>query len=169
MDMDDLSRQLDQSIERRFEKPTEVIDLDVMGEEDTAEIQAETSVQQMPDTEIADAEFVESMLNFSEDEAGSEDVTNPLAGIEDRAGEEHTENIQEETNVIDMPDTDVADAESSQDEEAGSKDVSNPMASIEDRAGALLNIFEAKIETELKKKTSPGEVQPRGSIDSHHV
>ncbi|KAK1413128.1 hypothetical protein QVD17_34895 [Tagetes erecta] len=72
-------------------------------------------------------------------------------------GEEHTENIQEETNVIDMPDTDVADAESSQDEEAGSKDVSNPMASIEDRAGALLNIFEAKIETELKKKTSPGE------------
>ncbi|KAK1432243.1 hypothetical protein QVD17_09138 [Tagetes erecta] len=86
MDMDDLSRQLDQSIERRFEKPVEVIDLDVTGEEHTAEIQAETIVQQMPDTDVADAEFVESMLIFSEDEAGSEDVTNPLAGIEDRAG-----------------------------------------------------------------------------------
>ncbi|KAK1424230.1 hypothetical protein QVD17_19551 [Tagetes erecta] len=75
-------------------------------------------------------------------------------------GEEHTENIQEETNVIDMPDTDVADAESSQNEEAGSKDVSNPLTSIEDRAGALLNIFEAKKkkETELKKKTSPGAI-----------
>ncbi|KAK1410109.1 hypothetical protein QVD17_36642 [Tagetes erecta] len=86
MDMDDLSRQLDQSIEQRFEKPVEVVDLDVIGEEHTAEIQAETIVQQMPDTEVADAEFVESMLVFSEDEAGSEDVTNPLAGIEDRAG-----------------------------------------------------------------------------------
>ncbi|KAK1434270.1 hypothetical protein QVD17_00006 [Tagetes erecta] len=86
LDMDDLSRQLDQTIEKRFEKPVEVVDLDVAGEEDTAEIQAETIVQQMPDTDVADAEFVESMLVFSEDEAGSEDVTNPLAGIEDRAG-----------------------------------------------------------------------------------
>ncbi|KAK1431899.1 hypothetical protein QVD17_08680 [Tagetes erecta] len=86
LDMDDLSRQLDQTIERRFEKPMEVIDLDVTGEEHTANIQAETIVQQMPDTDVADAEFVESMLIFREDEAGSEDVTNPLAGIEDRAG-----------------------------------------------------------------------------------
>ncbi|KAK1407841.1 hypothetical protein QVD17_39468 [Tagetes erecta] len=79
-------------------------------------------------------------------------------------GEEHTENIQEETNVIDMPDTDVADAESSQDEEAGSKDVSNPMASFEDRAGALLNIFQTKIETELKKKTSPESIEWRKTL-----
>ncbi|KAK1411726.1 hypothetical protein QVD17_38287 [Tagetes erecta] len=86
MDMDDLSRQLDQSIEKRFEKPVEVVNLEVIGEEQTVEIQAETTVQQMPDTEVADAEFVESMLNLSEDEAGSEDVTNPLAGIEDRVG-----------------------------------------------------------------------------------
>ncbi|KAK1407720.1 hypothetical protein QVD17_39344 [Tagetes erecta] len=86
MDMDDLSRQLDQSIEQRFEKPVQVIDLEVIGEEHTEEIQAETTVQQMPDADVADAEFVDSMLNLSEDEAGSEDVTNPLAGIEDRAG-----------------------------------------------------------------------------------
>ncbi|KAK1427865.1 hypothetical protein QVD17_16563 [Tagetes erecta] len=70
-------------------------------------------------------------------------------------GEEHTENIQEETNVIDMPDTDVADAESSQNEEAGSKDVSNPLASIEDRAGALLNIFEAKKKRRSLKRRLP--------------
>ncbi|KAK1424546.1 hypothetical protein QVD17_19878 [Tagetes erecta] len=150
------------------------------GEEHTENIQEETNVIDMPDTDVADAE------SSQDEEAGSKDVSNPMASIEDRAGallnifeakietelkkktspgEEHTENIQEETNVIDMPDTDVADAESSQDEEAGSKDVSNPMASIEDRAGALLNIFEAKIETELKKKTSPGEVT-RGSLEN---
>ncbi|KAK1427845.1 hypothetical protein QVD17_16543 [Tagetes erecta] len=86
MDMDDLSRQLDQSIERRFEKPVQVIDLEVIGEEQTAETQAETTVQQMPDADIADAEFVDSMLNVSEDEAGSEDITNPMAGIKGRAG-----------------------------------------------------------------------------------
>ncbi|KAK1415047.1 hypothetical protein QVD17_30817 [Tagetes erecta] len=63
MDIDDLSRQLDESIERRFEKLVEVIELDVI------------------------AEFLESLLVFSEDdEAGSEDVTNLLAGIESRAG-----------------------------------------------------------------------------------
>ncbi|KAK1434508.1 hypothetical protein QVD17_00251 [Tagetes erecta] len=71
----------------RFEKPVEVVDLDVGGDEHTEEVQAETIVLDMPDTDVAEAEFVESMLVFSEDEgAGSEDVTNPLAGIESRAG-----------------------------------------------------------------------------------
>ncbi|KAK1406573.1 hypothetical protein QVD17_42008 [Tagetes erecta] len=87
MDMDDLSKQLDQTIEKRFEKPVEVVDLDVEGEEHTENVQAETIDLDMPDTEVAEAEFVESMLVFSEDEeAGSEDVTNPLAGIGSRAG-----------------------------------------------------------------------------------
>ncbi|KAK1413085.1 hypothetical protein QVD17_34836 [Tagetes erecta] len=72
---------------KRFEKPVEVVDLDGEGEEHTENVQAETIDLDMPDTEVAEAEFVESMLEFSEDEeAGSEDVTNPLAGIESRAG-----------------------------------------------------------------------------------
>ncbi|KAK1432013.1 hypothetical protein QVD17_08877 [Tagetes erecta] len=84
---------LDQSIEKRFEKPVEVVDLDVTGEEPTENIQAETIDIDMPDTDVAEAEFVESVLVFSEDEeAGSEDVTNPLAGIESRAGA-YVENI----------------------------------------------------------------------------
>ncbi|KAK1407723.1 hypothetical protein QVD17_39347 [Tagetes erecta] len=86
MDMDDLTRQLDRTIEQRFEKPVEVIDLDVISEEQTAEKQAETTVQLEPDTEVADTEFVDSMLNLSEDEAGTEDITNPMAGIKERAG-----------------------------------------------------------------------------------
>ncbi|KAK1421898.1 hypothetical protein QVD17_24619 [Tagetes erecta] len=87
MDMDDLSKQLDQTIEKRFEKPVEVVGLDVTGEEHTTEIQAKTIDLDVPDTEVAEAEFVESMLIFSEDdEAGSEDVTNPMAGIKGRAG-----------------------------------------------------------------------------------
>ncbi|KAK1431765.1 hypothetical protein QVD17_08391 [Tagetes erecta] len=87
LDMDDLSKQLDETIEKRFEKPVEVVDLDVGGEELTENIQAEMIVIDMPDTDVAEAEFVESMLVFSEDdEAGSEDVTNPLAGIKGRAG-----------------------------------------------------------------------------------
>ncbi|KAK1414766.1 hypothetical protein QVD17_30522 [Tagetes erecta] len=86
MDMDDLTRQLDRSIEQRFEKPVEVIDLEVVSEEPTAEKQAETTVHLEPDTEIADTEFVDSMLNLSEDEAGTEDYTNPMAGIKERAG-----------------------------------------------------------------------------------
>jgi len=87
MEIDDLSKQLDQTIEKRFEKPVEVVDLDVEGEEHTENVQAETIVLDMPDTDVAETEFVESMLVFSEDEeAGSEDVTNPLAGIEERAG-----------------------------------------------------------------------------------
>jgi len=41
----------------------------------------------MPDTIITEAQFVESLLDLSvSDKAGSEDVTNPLAGIESRAG-----------------------------------------------------------------------------------
>ncbi|KAK1431956.1 hypothetical protein QVD17_08782 [Tagetes erecta] len=87
MDMDDLSKQLDKSIEKRFEKPVEVVDLDVIGEEHTEEVQAETIDLDVPDTVDTEAEFVESLLVVSEDdEAGSEDVTNPLAGIESRAG-----------------------------------------------------------------------------------
>ncbi|KAK1434306.1 hypothetical protein QVD17_00043 [Tagetes erecta] len=87
MDVDDLSRQLDGTIKKRFEKPVEVVDVDVGGEEHAEDIQAETIVIDMPDTDVADAEFVESMLIFSEDEeARSEDVTNPLAGIKGRAG-----------------------------------------------------------------------------------
>ncbi|KAK1429929.1 hypothetical protein QVD17_12281 [Tagetes erecta] len=80
MEMDDLSKQLDQTIEKRFETPVEVVDLDVTGEEHTEDIQAETIVLDVPDTDVADAEFVESMLVFSEDEAGSGDITNPMAG-----------------------------------------------------------------------------------------
>ncbi|KAK1431970.1 hypothetical protein QVD17_08803 [Tagetes erecta] len=84
----------------------------------------------MPDTDIAEVEFVESMLVFSEDdEAGSED--------------EHTEEVQAETIVLDMPDTDIAEAEFvesmlvfSEDDEAGSEDVTNLLAGIESRAGA---------------------------------
>ncbi|KAK1429967.1 hypothetical protein QVD17_12353 [Tagetes erecta] len=87
MEMDDLSKQLDQTIEKRFEKPVEVVDLEVAGEEHTENIQAETIDLDVPDTEVAEVEFVESMLVFSEDEeAGSEDVTNPMAGIKGRAG-----------------------------------------------------------------------------------
>ncbi|KAK1431438.1 hypothetical protein QVD17_07897 [Tagetes erecta] len=86
LEMDDLTRQLDQSIEQRFEKPAEVIDLEVECEEPTADIQAETTAQLEPDTEVADTEFVDSMLNLSEDEAGTEDYTNPMAGIKERAG-----------------------------------------------------------------------------------
>jgi len=41
----------------------------------------------MPDTIITKAQFVESLLDLSDSElAGSEVVTNPLAGIESRAG-----------------------------------------------------------------------------------
>ncbi|KAK1414880.1 hypothetical protein QVD17_30641 [Tagetes erecta] len=58
-------------------------------------------------------------------------------------GEEHTENIQEETNVIDMPDTDVADAESSEDEKAGSEDMPNSWAGNKSRAGAFIEHFKA--------------------------
>ncbi|KAK1406103.1 hypothetical protein QVD17_41389 [Tagetes erecta] len=91
MEIDDLSKQVDQTIKKRFEKPVEVIDVDVIREEHTEEVQAETIVIDMPDTDVAEAEFVESMLVFSEDEeAGSEDVTNPLASIESRAGAEPT-------------------------------------------------------------------------------
>ncbi|KAK1428222.1 hypothetical protein QVD17_17051 [Tagetes erecta] len=86
LEMDDLTRQLDQTIEQRFEKPAEVIDLEVASEEPTAEIQAETTVHPEPDTEVAETEFVDSMLNLSEDEAGIEDYTNPKAGIKERAG-----------------------------------------------------------------------------------
>ncbi|KAK1430825.1 hypothetical protein QVD17_13862 [Tagetes erecta] len=53
-------------------------------------------------------------------------------------GEEHTENIQEEMNVIDMPDTDVADVESSEDDEAGSEDASPRIRFNKD--GALLAV-----------------------------
>ncbi|KAK1431919.1 hypothetical protein QVD17_08716 [Tagetes erecta] len=93
MDMDDLSRQLDRSIEQRFEKPVQVIDLEVISEEHTAETQAETTVQQMPDADTADTEFVDSMLNLSEDEAGSEDITNPMAELKE--GQERISNIFE--------------------------------------------------------------------------
>ncbi|KAK1429915.1 hypothetical protein QVD17_12251 [Tagetes erecta] len=86
LEMDDLTRQLDRTIEQRFEKPVEVIDLEVACEEPTAEVQAETTVHLEPDTEVADTEFVDSMLNLSEDEAGTEDYTNPMAGIKERAG-----------------------------------------------------------------------------------
>ncbi|KAK1431926.1 hypothetical protein QVD17_08730 [Tagetes erecta] len=86
LEMDDLTRQLDRSIEQRFEKPAEVIDLEVASEEQIAEIQAETTVHPEPDTEVAETEFVDSMLNLSEDEAGIEDYTNPMAGIKERAG-----------------------------------------------------------------------------------
>ncbi|KAK1432135.1 hypothetical protein QVD17_09027 [Tagetes erecta] len=87
LEMDDLSKQLDETIEKRFEKPVEVVGLDVTGEKHTEDIQAETIVLDVPDSDVAEAEFVESMLIFSEDdEAGSEDVTNPMAGIKGRAG-----------------------------------------------------------------------------------
>ncbi|KAK1421752.1 hypothetical protein QVD17_24351 [Tagetes erecta] len=86
MDMDDLSKHLDQTIEKRFEKPVEVVE-DVTGEEHTEDIQAEIIDLDVPDTVDTEAQFVESLLVFSEDkEAGSEDVTNPLAGIESRTG-----------------------------------------------------------------------------------
>ncbi|KAK1432096.1 hypothetical protein QVD17_08987 [Tagetes erecta] len=68
MDVDDLSKQLDETIEKRFEKPVDVVDLEVTGEEPTEEVQAETIDLDMPDTEVAEAEFVESMLIFSEDD-----------------------------------------------------------------------------------------------------
>ncbi|KAK1421706.1 hypothetical protein QVD17_24255 [Tagetes erecta] len=85
MDMDDLSKQLDESIVKRCEKPVEVVE-NVIGEEQTKEVQAKTTATILPDTDVTEAEFVESFLVLSEDEeAGSEDVTNPLAGIESRA------------------------------------------------------------------------------------
>jgi len=59
----------------------------VLSEELTEDVQEETTVKDMPDTIITEAQFFESFLDLSDREkAGSEDVTNPLAGIESRAG-----------------------------------------------------------------------------------
>jgi len=85
--MDDLSRQLDQSIGKRFEKPAEAEVIEI-GEEHTAKFQEEVIVIDVPEaTTITDTQFADSLLDFSDCEsAGSEDVTNPLAGAESRAG-----------------------------------------------------------------------------------
>jgi len=59
----------------------------VLSEEQTEDVQEETTDKDMPDTIITEAQFIESHLDLSDSkEAGSEDVTNPLAGIESRAG-----------------------------------------------------------------------------------
>ncbi|KAK1429686.1 hypothetical protein QVD17_11901 [Tagetes erecta] len=89
LEMHDLSKQLDQSIEKRFEKPVEVefSGSKVQGEKQTVNVQEEIIETDIPDTVVTEARFVESFLDYSEsEEAGSEDVTNPLAGIKSRAG-----------------------------------------------------------------------------------
>jgi len=59
----------------------------VLSEEQTEDVQEETTVKDMPDSIITKAQFVELFLDLSDIEnAGSEVVTNPLAGIESRAG-----------------------------------------------------------------------------------
>jgi len=86
MDMDDLSKQLDQSIGKRFVKPTEA-EVTMIGEEETDEAQEEVIVIVMPEAIVTDTQFADSLLDLSDSEtAGSEDITNPLAGAESRAG-----------------------------------------------------------------------------------
>jgi len=59
----------------------------VLSEEQTEDVHEETKDKDMPDTIITEAQFVESLLDLSDSKkAGSEDVTNPLAGIESLAG-----------------------------------------------------------------------------------
>jgi len=59
----------------------------VISEKLTEDVQEETTVKDMPETIITKAQFLESLLDLSDsDLARSEDVTNPLADIESRAG-----------------------------------------------------------------------------------
>jgi len=71
-------RRVNERIRRTAE--TEVF---VLSEELSEDVQEETTVKYMPDTINTKAQFVESLLDLSDsEEAGSEDVTNPLARIE---------------------------------------------------------------------------------------
>jgi len=87
MDIDDLSKQLDQSIVKRFEKPAEAEVIE-HGEKHTDKAQEEVIVIDVPEaTTVTDNQFADSLLNLSDSHtAGSEDATNPQAGAESRAG-----------------------------------------------------------------------------------
>jgi len=86
MDIDDLSKQLDQSIVKRFEKPAEAEVIE-HGEKQTDKAQEEVTVIDVPEATVTDNQFADSLLNLSYSQsAGSEDATNPPAGAESRAG-----------------------------------------------------------------------------------